>query len=106
RYARERARIEEALRKAQGELETRVRERTAELAQANVDLQAEIAERKQAEEAVRANQRLLQGIVDNSGAVIYLKDTEGRYLLINRRFEELFHVTQEEIRGKTDFALY
>src|SRR5206468_5553624 len=53
-----------------------------------------------------ANQRLLQGIVDNSGAVIYLKDTEGRYLLVNRRFEELFHVTQEEIRGKTDFALY
>ena len=32
----------------------------------------------------------LQGIVDNAAAVIYIKDTEGRYLLVNRAFEELF----------------
>ena len=62
--------------------------------------EAEVAERKQAEEALRASQRLLQGIVDNSGAVIYVKDTEGRYLLVNQRFEELFHVTRDEIRGQ------
>jgi PAS domain S-box-containing protein len=106
RYARERRRAEEALLRAQAELETRVRERTAELAHANAELQAENTERRQAEQALRASQRLLQGIVDNSGAVIYVKDTEGRYLLVNRRFEELFHVTRDEIRGKTDFAIY
>jgi PAS domain S-box-containing protein len=106
RYARERRRGEEALLKAQAELETRVRERTAALARANAELHLEIVERKQAEDALRANQRLLQGIVDNSGAVIYVKDTEGRYLLVNQRFEELFHLTRAEIRGKTDFALY
>jgi two-component system cell cycle sensor histidine kinase/response regulator CckA len=106
RYARERRRWDEALRRAQAELEARVRERTSELARANAELRAEVLERKQAEEALRANQRLLQGIVDNSAAVIYVKDLEGRYLLVNRRFEELFRVTREKLRGRTDFDLH
>ncbi len=41
---------EEALRKAHGELEMRVQERTGELAQANTELQLEIAERMRAEQ--------------------------------------------------------
>jgi two-component system, cell cycle sensor histidine kinase and response regulator CckA len=106
RYARERRRSELALLKAQAELETRVRERTSELARANAELRAEVAERKQAEEALRASQRLLQGIVDNSGAVIHVKDTEGRYLLVNQRFEDLFHVTRDDVRGQTDFSIF
>jgi C4-dicarboxylate-specific signal transduction histidine kinase len=44
-----RKRAEEALRKAHGELEKRVEERTAELAKANESLRAEIVERKRAE---------------------------------------------------------
>jgi len=49
---------------------------------------------------------MLRDIIDNSTAVIYVKDLEGRYLLINRRFSELFHFTQEGIRGKTDYDLF
>jgi PAS domain S-box-containing protein len=48
----QRKRSEEALRRAHTELEMRVRERTAELAQANKALKAEIAERKRAEEQI------------------------------------------------------
>jgi C4-dicarboxylate-specific signal transduction histidine kinase len=44
-----RKRAEEALRRAHGELEKRVQERTAELANANESLRAEIIERKRAE---------------------------------------------------------
>lgn len=45
--------MEEALRRAHDELETRVRERTAELAQKNTELSAEIAERQRVEEALQ-----------------------------------------------------
>jgi rsbT co-antagonist protein RsbR len=49
---------------------------------------------------------LLRAIVDNSPAVIFVRDHEKRYLLINKRYEALFHVKREEVRGKTDFDLF
>lgn len=51
----ERQRAENALKLAHDELEVRVQERTAALAQTNTILQSEVAERKRAEELVRAS---------------------------------------------------
>lgn len=66
----------------------------------------DITERKQAEKEIRDNWRLLQSVLDNSTAVIYVKDLGGRYLLINRRFEELFHVTRAWMVGRTDYDIF
>ena len=52
-----RKRAEEALRTAQAELERRVQERTAELAEANTSLRAEISERQRAENELWRLQR-------------------------------------------------
>jgi signal transduction histidine kinase len=49
-----RARAEEALRRAHDELEARVRERTAQLAEANASLNTEVAERRAAEARIKA----------------------------------------------------
>jgi PAS domain S-box-containing protein len=49
----ERKRAEEELQRAHDELEARVEERTAELAEANEDLEQQIAERRQAEERLK-----------------------------------------------------
>jgi len=55
----ERKQAEEALQKAHNELERRVQERTAELAQANEELQAEITERKRSNEMLRRSEESL-----------------------------------------------
>ncbi|GEM_PF-4185962 len=69
-------------------------------------LEHRVAETRSAEEALRSSQQLLQNLIDNSTAVIFVKDLEGRYLLVNRRYEEIFHVTNQSILGKTDYDLF
>ncbi len=66
----------------------------------------DITERKLVEEAIRDSNERLQAILDNSPAVIYLKDLDGKYLLINRRYAELFHISQTDVVGKTDHDLF
>ncbi|WP_129577443.1 MULTISPECIES: ATP-binding protein [Sorangium] len=99
-------RLEAELRCAHDMLERRVAERTSELAAANDLLKQEIGERKRAEETLRESQGLLQAIVDNSTAMVYVKDLQGRYLLSNRRFRQLCHATVESIVGRTDRELF
>lgn len=102
----ERQRAEDAVRRLNGELEQRVQERTQQLADANLELQNEIAGRWQAQLALNQSQQLLQAISDNSPAVIYAKDLAGRYLLVNRRYSELFHVPSDAVVGKTDHDIF
>jgi len=66
----------------------------------------DITERKRAEKLLLESRQLQLAIIDNSVAVIYVKDREGRYLLINRRFEELFHVRRDTIIGQTDADIF
>ncbi len=56
-------------------------------------------------EIVLRREQQLQAILDNSAAVIYLKDRAGKYILVNRKFEELFGVRGSVI-GKSDRDLF
>jgi PAS domain S-box-containing protein len=71
-----------------------------------IGVSRDITERKLLQEKDRLSEARLQAILDYSPAVIYLKDTEGRYLLVNRRFEALFHMKRAESIGKTDNDLF
>ena len=63
----ERERAEEALQKSHDELDCQVQERTAELAQANAMLQADITGRKQAEEEIKKlNEELEQRVMERT----------------------------------------
>ena len=66
----------------------------------------DITERRQVESALRESQERLQAILDNASNVIYLKDIQGRYLLINHQFEKLFHLTREQIIGQMDSQIF
>ena len=77
-----------------------------DIAQAIATHVALSTERKRAELVCRQSEQRLQAILDNSGTVIFLKDLEGRYQLINRRYEEVFHVSNADIVGRTDYDIF
>ncbi|MBU0991587.1 MAG: PAS domain S-box protein [Proteobacteria bacterium] len=55
---------------------------------------------------LQESEERLRSIIDNSTAVIYLKDLTGRYLLINKYYEQLFQLTGKQVIGKTDFDIF
>ena len=65
-----------------------------------------ITDRKQMEEALRRSERLLKDVIDHTTAVIYVKGTDGRFMLTNRRFEQLFNLTADQIVGRTNHDLF
>jgi PAS domain S-box-containing protein len=65
-----------------------------------------IMDRKQAEEAIRRSQQLLQEMANHTTAVIYVKDLDGRFLFVNRRFEEIFNLTPSQIIGHTNHEIF
>lgn len=69
-------------------------------------LNKEISERKVAEEERRISEERLKAILDNTTSVVYLKDLQGRYILTNKVYEKIFHISQEEILGKTDTDIF
>jgi PAS domain S-box-containing protein len=66
----------------------------------------DVTEHKQAEQKLRESEDRLRAILNNSPNLIFLKDTEGRYLLVNKEFECALRLTQEEVRGKTDREIF
>ncbi|WP_437593732.1 AAA family ATPase [Sorangium sp. So ce1000] len=70
------------------------------------EVEQENAERRRAEQALKANQQMLQAIVDNSAASVYVKDHEGRFLLANRQVGALLGVPSEQLLGRTAAELF
>ncbi len=50
---------------------------------------------------LRERERRRQAILDNVPAVVFMKDLEGRYLLVNRHFEALYRQPGSTIVGRT-----
>ncbi|MGO9271706.1 MAG: sigma 54-interacting transcriptional regulator [Terriglobia bacterium] len=71
-----------------------------------VGIAEDVTERRQAERALRESEQQIEAILDNSTAVIYLKDAVGRYLRVNREFESLFGVDRREVLGQSDDHLF
>ena len=57
------------------------------------------------ERQVSIRTREITNILEYTPDVVYVKDRDGKYVLVNSRFEELFGVSSEEVRGKTDYEI-
>ena len=49
---------------------------------------------------------LLHAIVHNAPSVIYVKDTAGRFILVNQNFCDIFQLNEKDVLGKTPTELF
>jgi diguanylate cyclase (GGDEF)-like protein/PAS domain S-box-containing protein len=61
---------------------------------------------KQTQNSLATSQHMLQAIMNNSPAVITIKDLDGRYLMGNKEFERVVNIANEDIIGKTDYEVF
>ncbi|UCC96666.1 MAG: PAS domain S-box protein [Phycisphaerales bacterium] len=66
----------------------------------------DITERRKTLQTIRENQELIQGILDNTASVIVVRDTRGRYVMVNRQAQAVSGLDSCEIIGKTLFEIH
>ncbi|MGQ1891559.1 ATP-binding protein [Thermophagus sp. OGC60D27] len=62
--------------------------------------------REHARRQLQINRQLLNDIINNSSSLIYVKDLEGRYTLINQPMEETLGLEAHRIIGRTDYEIF
>ena len=103
---RKRYRAELALKKAKIDLENKVEERTLQLQLANELLQQQIIEFQDTKQALHKNYNLLLTVINSTPAALFVKDIEGRYMMINAAGASIIGKAFEEIIGQDDRELF
>src|SRR5208283_4484910 len=96
---------EEAIQKANDLLEKRVKERTAELVQANVKLKEEISQRRLAESQVKKTVSELYAAIESTADGIYVIDRAGRIIRSNQNFASMWKIPDELLQSGEDRAV-
>ena len=76
-----------------------------QVAETQTRLRRDIAERARVQQALAMSEARLQQILNNATAVVFVKDTAGRFLFVNRQFERLFHCRRADVVGRTDHEI-
>ena len=66
----------------------------------------DITVRKKIEEDLRASQQFLADLIDYSSVLIFVKSADGRYLLVNAKWEYVTGFRRENVLGKTDGDIF
>ena len=83
--------VEERLRTAQSDLEQRIAERTADLAQANASLQGEVTEHRRTEGALLSSERRFNDLTDNLNQGVWFAQAQPpQVTYVNPAFERIW----------------
>ncbi len=95
--------IEEVLARIENQL-ARVRQQR-QLADRNAQLTREIQDRQRAEQALHSQQAFLSAVIDANPNLIFVRDEEGRFTLVNQALADLYSTNVESLIGKTEAEL-
>jgi diguanylate cyclase (GGDEF)-like protein/PAS domain S-box-containing protein len=66
----------------------------------------DISERIAMETELRQNRAFLSGIIEHSGNLICVKEIDGRYKLVNKKWEQITGLNRERVLGRTDLEVF
>ncbi len=95
-----RVHAQEEILKSNQLLELRVQQRTRDLVKANKQLIKEISEREKVENELKHQQEFLTSVIDSNPNLIYVKDKQGRYLIVNHSLAEILGTSVQSLIGK------
>src|SRR5437588_864584 len=78
----------------------------AEFLQAVASVVSAAVQRRRAHAQLRASEARLVAFADHSQSVMFLKDREGRYRLVNEQFLHCFGLRRDQVIGRTDLELF
>ncbi len=70
-----------------------------------IAIRTDISDRKRMEAQLSEQLALFEGLIETIPLPVYIKDTQGRYLRLNRAFELFMDIKREDFIGKTLFDL-
>jgi PAS domain S-box-containing protein len=101
------ARLFEKIQHDAAELEKNVQQRTIALSQANKALRTQIIQRQEAEDKLREERALLRTVIDHIPDNIFVKDRQGRTLLVNQAgLASVGSTSIHDVLYKTNLELY
>lgn len=72
-----------------------------------VGIGRDITERKRLEETMKTNERLMRTVIDNTPALVFVKDIESRFILGNKAIVQQLNLQEEqELLGKSDMDFH
>ena len=66
----------------------------------------DVTDQRRAEEGLRESEARFAAVIDHSPTTVFLKDAEGRYLFVNKRYEEWLGTPAATVLGKTPHDVF
>lgn len=91
---------------AKRQVEEKVKQRTAKLAESNERLIAGEQQLRASNQALMQSEKKYRSLLENLPQRIFYKDTDSVYVSCNKHYADDLGITPEEIVGKTDFEFH